>query len=41
MNNILRYREEIDQAIASISFQKTPVELYQPVEYILNLGGRL
>lgn len=40
MNNILRYREEIDQAIASISFQKTPVELYQPVEYILNLGGK-
>ncbi len=40
MSSIKTFQEDIDKAINALSLEKTPKELYQPVEYILSLGGK-
>lgn len=34
------YKAQIDQAIAEIQFPKQPADLYEPIRYILQLGGK-
>lgn len=40
MNHIHRYREEIALFIENLQLHTNPKELYEPVEYILKLGGK-
>ncbi len=36
----LNYETIIEQKLAELSFNKAPIELYEPIRYILNLGGK-
>lgn len=40
MNHFNRYREEVSLHIEHNSFEKQPLELYQPIDYILKIGGK-
>lgn len=40
MSSIKAFKEEIDSAINALDLEKEPRELYQPVSYILSLGGK-
>ncbi|WP_372474278.1 polyprenyl synthetase family protein [Capnocytophaga sp. ARDL2] len=40
MKYIDRYRDEIANFIENIQYKKNPDHLYEPIEYILNLGGK-
>lgn len=40
MEHFNRYREEIDDFLKGFKIDKTPRELYDPVDYILHLGGK-
>lgn len=40
MKYIDRYRSEIAQFIEKIEYKKNPKQLYEPIKYILNLGGK-
>lgn len=40
MSSIKAFKEEIDKAIEALDLEKEPKELYQPVSYILSLGGK-
>lgn len=40
MEHFNRYREEIDQFLSGFKIDKNPKELYDPVDYILHLGGK-
>src|SRR5690554_318328 len=34
------YKIKIDQAIARLSFSEQPADLYDPIRYLLSLGGK-
>lgn len=40
MQSIVKYKEQISEFIDSISLSGTPKELYEPISYILSLGGK-
>ena len=40
MNHIDRYRDEISSYIDQLQLNTNPKELYEPVEYILKIGGK-
>jgi geranylgeranyl diphosphate synthase type II len=40
LNNILAYQQQIEQALKDKSYGSNPKELYQPIEYIMSLGGK-
>ncbi|MDR0228129.1 MAG: polyprenyl synthetase family protein [Flavobacteriaceae bacterium] len=40
MQSIVKYKEQISAYIDSIQLDGTPQELYQPISYILSLGGK-
>lgn len=40
MNSISKYKEITSQYISSLKIDKTPNELYDPIRYILSLGGK-
>ena len=40
MHSIERYREEFSSYLESKNIAKQPVNLYEPIEYILSLGGK-
>ena len=40
MKHIVRYREEIVSYLDKLTLIKEPKELYEPVDYILNIGGK-
>lgn len=40
MNNIKFYAELINNSLKDLSFSKTPKSLYDPIKYILDIGGK-
>ncbi len=40
MNSILDYQQQIEQALANKKYGSTPKELYEPIEYLMSLGGK-
>ena len=40
MNNFIEYKSAVAQYIDTINFKKEPKELYEPIGYIANLGGK-
>jgi geranylgeranyl diphosphate synthase type II len=40
MHSLTFLRQRIEQGIAGIDFNRTPAELYQPISYILEIGGK-
>ena len=40
MNTIKKYQEKIEQALKNKSYGSNPKELYDPIEYIMSLGGK-
>lgn len=40
MNTIKKYQEKIEQALIKKSYGSNPKELYEPIEYIMSLGGK-
>lgn len=40
MNSILKYKEITSKYISLLKIEKTPNELYDPIRYILSLGGK-
>jgi geranylgeranyl diphosphate synthase type II len=40
VNTIKKYQEIIEQALLNKSYGSTPKELYDPIEYIMSLGGK-
>ncbi|MGQ0829292.1 MAG: polyprenyl synthetase family protein [Bacteroidota bacterium] len=40
MNKVSTYQQQIEQALKGKSYGSTPKELYQPIEYIMTLGGK-
>jgi len=40
MNSILNYKEITSKYISQLKIDKTPNELYDPIKYILSLGGK-
>ncbi len=40
MSNISAYQKQIEQALKDKSYGSNPKELYQPIEYIMSLGGK-
>jgi geranylgeranyl diphosphate synthase type II len=40
MLRVQEYKQAIEQSIASLNFKKSPKELYDPIGYILDLGGK-
>ncbi|MFI5219254.1 MAG: polyprenyl synthetase family protein [Bacteroidia bacterium] len=40
MHSIENLREEIEKSLLELSFNSTPAELYDPVRYMLSLGGK-
>lgn len=40
MTNINVYQEKIEQALADKAYGSTPKELYEPIKYIMALGGK-
>lgn len=40
MINIRTFQERIQDEITRLKFDQEPFELYQPIEYIMNLGGK-
>lgn len=40
MHNIEELREKVKDAIISISYERKPVELYDPIRYSLKMGGK-
>lgn len=39
-NNLQKYLNEIDQSVQRFDLPKNPPHLYQPIQYILSLGGK-
>ena len=40
MNNFIEYKSAVADYINQINFKKEPKELYEPIGYIANLGGK-
>lgn len=40
MNKITEYQKQIEQALKGKAYGSNPKELYQPIEYIMSLGGK-
>lgn len=40
MSNIATYQKQIEEALLGKKYGSTPKELYQPIEYIMSLGGK-
>lgn len=40
MNYLERYKEEVSSFIDTVQLNKTPEELYAPIDYILRIGGK-
>lgn len=40
MNNIIQLQQLVNQAISEKKHEDSPVELYEPINYILSLGGK-
>ncbi len=40
MQKIKAYTQQIEQALANYSFGNKPMELYEPIRYILDIGGK-
>jgi len=40
LNTIKKYQEKIEQALKSKNYGSNPKELYDPIEYIMSLGGK-
>lgn len=40
MNTITAYQQQIEQALIGKTYGSNPRELYQPIEYIVSLGGK-
>ena len=40
MHSLSSLRTKLEQSIAALSFQDKPVELYEPIIYTMNLGGK-
>lgn len=40
MNNFINYKNTVAEYINQINFSKEPKELYEPIAYIANLGGK-
>lgn len=40
MNTIRKYQEKIGQALENKSYGSNPMELYDPIQYIMSLGGK-
>jgi len=40
MNYLERYKEEVSSFIDTVQLNKTPEELYAPIDYILKIGGK-
>ncbi len=40
MNSITAYQQKIEQALKNIKYGSHPKELYDPIEYIMSLGGK-
>ncbi|MGZ4117318.1 MAG: polyprenyl synthetase family protein [Bacteroidia bacterium] len=40
MNTIISYQNQIEQAIKGKSYGSNPKELYEPISYIMSLGGK-
>ncbi len=40
MNNFIEYKSAVADYINQINFKKEPKELYEPIDYIANLGGK-
>ena len=40
MNSVSDYQQQIEQALKNRSYGSYPKELYQPIEYIMSLGGK-
>jgi len=40
MHNLKELQEKIKQGISEINFNQDPSELYEPIEYVMNLGGK-
>lgn len=40
MNKVSTYQQQIEQALKGKSYGSNPKELYQPIEYIMTLGGK-
>ncbi|MFN4121793.1 MAG: polyprenyl synthetase family protein [Flavobacteriales bacterium] len=40
MQEILPYKQYIEKAIAELAYEKEPKELYEPIRYTLDLGGK-
>ena len=39
-NNLQKYLNEIDQSVQNFHLPKNPIHLYEPINYILGLGGK-
>lgn len=40
MNTITEYQQQIEQALKSKKYGSNPKELYEPIEYMMSLGGK-
>lgn len=40
MSNIAQYQKQIEEALKGKQYGSSPKELYQPIEYIMSLGGK-
>lgn len=40
MNTIIEYQRQIEQALKNQKYGSNPKELYEPIEYIMSLGGK-
>ncbi len=40
MHSIKDLQHKLQEALSSLSFQKEPLELYEPIDYTLSLGGK-
>jgi geranylgeranyl diphosphate synthase type II len=40
MQEILPYKQYIEASLANLNYAKAPTELYEPIRYTLNLGGK-
>jgi geranylgeranyl diphosphate synthase type II len=40
LNNIIRYQQQIELALKDKNYGSSPKELYEPIEYIMSLGGK-
>lgn len=40
MNSLSYYQDKINQSLKTLKFSKEPLELYEPIDYILSVGGK-